>query len=366
MDLIEAKRQVLTCPGETIQEAIDSIGMSQVELAERMGRSEAKLNELIKGKAPITTDTAIKLSRIIGSSVEFWLNKEARYQAELAEIKELEQQENHFDWLKEFSIPELKKLKILPVTSDKHRLVDALLKFFRVASDKEWRAIYNEVSVSFKIALKYTNEPGPISVWLRLGEIEADKLSLSPYDKSKMRGMLPRIKELSYSHPESWRLDLQKICAACGVAIAYTPMIKKAPISGAARWIKNGQVPLIQISPRYKTNHAFWFHFYHELAHILLHGSKGIYLKDDMKSLDQIEDDPVKEDEANNWAMKQLIPLSKRNELSKTVNISRDEIIALSKEWQIHPGVLVGHLARENDQLYKVRELMSLQVKVDF
>ena len=69
MNTLQAKEHLLYCPGELIQETIDEIGMSQIELAERMGRSEAKLNELIKGKAPITTDTAIKLSRIIGNSI---------------------------------------------------------------------------------------------------------------------------------------------------------------------------------------------------------------------------------------------------------------------------------------------------------
>lgn len=54
---LEAKKLLLSCPGDTIQETIDKIGMSQAELAERLGRSIPKLNELIKGKAPITKET---------------------------------------------------------------------------------------------------------------------------------------------------------------------------------------------------------------------------------------------------------------------------------------------------------------------
>ena len=92
MNTLHAKQQLLYCPGELIQETIDEIGTSQIELAERMGRSESKLNELIKGKAPITTKTAIKLSRIIGRSVEYWLNKENRYQLALAQIGRLQNQ----------------------------------------------------------------------------------------------------------------------------------------------------------------------------------------------------------------------------------------------------------------------------------
>jgi len=84
---LEAKKLLLSCPGDTIQEHIDAIGMSQAELAERLGRSVPKLNELIKGKAPITKDTATKLEYVLGIPAGFWLNLESNYQVELLEIE---------------------------------------------------------------------------------------------------------------------------------------------------------------------------------------------------------------------------------------------------------------------------------------
>lgn len=84
------KKSLLTCPGDTIQEHIDFIGMSQAELAERLGRSVSKINELIKGKAPITKETAQKLEYVLGVDAGFWLNLENEYQEELLEIEQLE------------------------------------------------------------------------------------------------------------------------------------------------------------------------------------------------------------------------------------------------------------------------------------
>ncbi len=372
MNTLQAKQHLLYCPGDIIQEMIDEIGMSQVELAERMGRSEAKLNELIKGKAPITTDTAIKLSRVIGMSVEYWLNKEARYQAELAEIKRLQQQEEDLLWFERFNRPELVKLQVIPKTRNKSEQIEHLLRFFRIGSSKEWFDIYPEKSVSFKIALKYTNDAEPISVWLRLGEQKAESLQLEPYSKTALRKIVKDLQRLSYEHPDNWMEQLQSLCAACGLAVVYTPMLKNAPISGAAYWIKNGKTPIIQLTSRHKNNYAFWFHFYHELAHVLLHGKKDISLKSidadtgETTTLDNIKDDPIKEGEANNWASKQLIPLSKQNYLDSFHPISRGSIIALSTQWQIHPGILVGYLARRNNHLYKNKSIMSLQEKVRF
>ena len=60
--------------------------------------------------------------------------------------------------------------------------------------------------------------------------------------------------------------------------MVYTPCISKAPIYGATLWIKNNTLPLIQITDRQKDYNAFWFTFYHELAHILYHGKKEIFI----------------------------------------------------------------------------------------
>ena len=57
-------------PGETLRETLESLGMSQAELAQRTGRPKKTINEIIKGRAAITPDTAIQLERALrGSSV---------------------------------------------------------------------------------------------------------------------------------------------------------------------------------------------------------------------------------------------------------------------------------------------------------
>ena len=72
--------------------------------------------------------------------------------------------------------------------------------------------------------------------------------------------------------------NLQRLCAECGIKLLYTECLPKAPISGATRWIQN--VPCIQLSGRYKSQDRFWFTFFHEIGHILLHGKKDIFLED--------------------------------------------------------------------------------------
>src|SRR5207245_1067646 len=59
-------------PGEILLEALQDRGMTQSELAHRLARPSKTVNEIIKGKAAITPETAIQLERALGISVRFW------------------------------------------------------------------------------------------------------------------------------------------------------------------------------------------------------------------------------------------------------------------------------------------------------
>ncbi len=362
MDTLEAKKQLLSCPGDTIQETIDNIGMSQAELAERLGRSVPKLNELIKGKAPITQETATRLEYVLGIPANFWLNLEHEYQNELHLIKKLEYLKELTTWIKSFPIHIMKEWGILPNTRDKAIIGESLLKFFRVASPKEWSNIYKDNSLAFKIALKPTAEPEAISVWLRIGEIQAEKMNIVSFDKKKIRASLPDIKTICYRASEDWLQQIQNIFADSGVALVYTPSISKAPIYGASRWIKNNTIPLIQITDRHKDYNSFWFTLYHELGHILYHGKKDIFIE----GLEEIEQDNEKEQEADNFAIRMLITEKEKVEIFKYPSYNMLIISALSKRFSIHESILVSQLQRKGLIPYNNVLLNRMKKKVVF
>ncbi len=284
MNTLEAKKALLVCPGDTIQETIDEVGMSQAELAERMGRTKEKLNELIKGKAPLTKKTAIKLENVLGIPAILWMNLEKLYQERLLEIEQLEIAEAYEDWLNKFPIKRMQELKILSNTTDAAILLKELLKFFRVASPKEWDKVYKEKSIACKIELKNYPEPEIASVWLRLGEIEAAKIQLASFKKKILKQKIQVFKDFyeKENNPEkikNWKLDLQKICADCGVALIYTPNIPQNSLNQTTRWIKNGSIPLIQMNEQLKNDEAFWSVFYYQIEQVLYQGKKEVLIK---------------------------------------------------------------------------------------
>jgi len=359
---LQLKKSLLSCPGDTIQEHIDHIVMTQAELAERLGRSKEKLNELIKGKAPVTKETATKLEYVLGIPASFWLNLERKYQDELLELEQLKHLEECKEWVSLFPLAKMKSLGVLPKTRNKSELADSMLKFFRVASPAQWSKIYVDNSLAFKIELRHTTEPQAISVWLRLGELQAEKIEVAPIDKKALRNNLKAFQAISYEHSATWLDELQNLCASCGVALVYTPCIAKAPIYGATRWIKNNTLPLIQITDRGKDYNAFWFTFYHELAHILYHGKKDIFIE----GLDNIKPDKEKEAEADAFAERMILTEKERNELTKYPTFDRALVLQLSKKFQKHPSIIVAQLQRKGVVGYNNKRLNSLKIKVEF
>lgn len=64
-----------THPGEMLREEfLTPLGLTQVELAARLGVSYPRINELVHGKRAMTPDTALRLERLLGIEAQFWMN----------------------------------------------------------------------------------------------------------------------------------------------------------------------------------------------------------------------------------------------------------------------------------------------------
>lgn len=85
---LKLQKELLSPPGDTIQETIDTIGMSQAELAKRMGWTKKKLKDIINEHEPITLKTAILFEHVLGIAASFWMTRENEYHMELAKIEQ--------------------------------------------------------------------------------------------------------------------------------------------------------------------------------------------------------------------------------------------------------------------------------------
>jgi len=74
------KNRKPTHPGEILlEEFLEPMKMSQVDLARKMKVSLQRINTLINGKRDVTAETAILLSRVLKTSPEFWMNLQSAH-----------------------------------------------------------------------------------------------------------------------------------------------------------------------------------------------------------------------------------------------------------------------------------------------
>lgn len=77
----------VTPPGETLLDVLEERGMTQADLAERTGRPRKTINEIVKGRAAITPETAFHLERALGIPASFWNNRESAYRGSRKEAQ---------------------------------------------------------------------------------------------------------------------------------------------------------------------------------------------------------------------------------------------------------------------------------------
>lgn len=350
-------------PGDTLLDIIEERDWTQSELAQRLGYTTKHVNQLIKGKVPLTEDAAIRLERVVGSTVGFWLAREAKYREHCARLQAAERFAGWVDWLESIPVKELMSAEAIQKqridAKSKPYLVEACLRFFGVASPEEWQAHYGQMQGSFRRSREDQSDVGAISAWLRMGEQEAEKQDGPKYDRNKFETALTQIRALTTQLPEEFESQLHALFKAAGVAFILVPAIPKAHVSGVARWL-NPHRPLIQLSLYGKTNDKFWFTLFHEAAHILLHAQekKSVYLDDPNKAGNY----SPQEKEANDWAGKFLIPAKYNNTLNELK--TKTAVQSFADKIGIHPGIVVGRL--QHDRLIEPSWMNDLKVSFSF
>ena len=72
-------------PGEILREEfLEPMGLSVYALAKAIKVPRSRVNDIVLGRRTITADTALRLARYFGTTPEFWINLQARYDLEVA------------------------------------------------------------------------------------------------------------------------------------------------------------------------------------------------------------------------------------------------------------------------------------------
>ncbi len=321
-------------PGNTIAQILREREMSTFEFAMEIEQSLDDVQALLDGRAPISIATARQLARVLGASVEFWMSRDCQYRDNAARLTL-----NHKEWLSELPVGEMVKYNWMSAIPEPSMAIATCLRYFDVPSLSVWRTKYERLSdhYVFRKSNAAESRPAAVAAWLRQGEIEAAQIDCSNWDRELLETSLPRMRSLTkIKDPKVFIPKLQELCAKCGVAVVIVRAPSGCPASGATRFLPNGNA-LLQLSFRYLKDDHFWFSFFHEIGHLLLHGEAGFFIEGDKSS------DSPEERAANDFAADVLVPTEFKDELMK-LRADAHSVMKFAVHVGVSAGIIVGQL----------------------
>lgn len=349
-------------PGDLLEEELTYKGFTQSDLAKRTGLTTKTINTIINGLASITPDTAVLLETVLGKPAEYWLKLETDYQ--ISKINEIQHEslQDDIELLKKIDLNGIIDNGWLPKYTDKVEQLLAVFSFLGVSSKKQLSLVWSNLEVNYRTNEVYNKNHYNIMLWLRQGELSAQKISCRKYDDKLFKATLLKCRELTKTPFNKIRKNLQEICADAGVAVVFVPELKNVSTSGAAQWLSKDKA-LIQLSDRGKKEDVFWFNFFHEASHIILHGRKEQFI-DSGKDAFLTSERSLKEAEADDSAANFLVPRKDFLVFVSENNFSEQSIKSFASKVGIHPGIVVGQLQKREYLTY--HDLNNLRRRFKF
>jgi HTH-type transcriptional regulator/antitoxin HigA len=340
-------------PGATIAEILDLRGLSLAEFAMEVGVSTSEATAVIRGNVTIDADLADRLA-ILGPSAEFWMRRERHYRESLATKAAILSAQDALALVKQLPMADMRRFGWIDAASSQAARLAACLRFFDVGDVPAWHDRYrSEVAVAaFRTSPTFEANPFSVAAWLRQAEIVGARLACRKWDREAFIAKLPEMRALSrLKDPQLFLPQLQSLCASCGVALVVVRAPKGCRASGATRFLSSEKA-LIVVSFRHRTDDHFWFTFFHEAAHLILHAEDALFLEDGSDVT------ATEEAEANKYAARVLVPIEHVTELSN-LRLNLKAIVAFSRRIGVAPGIVVGqlqHIGRaRRDQLNSLK-----------
>ena len=329
-------------PGEVLAEEIEARGMTQRELAARIGRPVQVVNEIVRAKKSITPETAIELGNVFGMSARFWMNLESEYRMTLARNKKSKELEANVKWLDEYPVNAMIRRGWMKKGLERTEKLQALLYFLEVAVP-EPRAY--QQALGFQVPETTSNRvsPGALSVWLRMGELAARKVETADYNAVVFRNALTTIRRYTKDQPMEFLPKMSMVCAEAGVAFN---MVKELPKSGAiaaTRWLSEHKA-LIQMSFKQEWADSFWYTFYREASHLLKRRNRQRIV---IEGLAEELVNPKIDVEADKYTRDLLIAQKNWREFCGKGRFDSVRVNEFARSLEIAPFMIVGRLQSE-------------------
>jgi HTH-type transcriptional regulator/antitoxin HigA len=339
-------------PGDFIREEIESRGWTQEVLAEILGMSLRRVNEVIKGKRRVTPETARALGKAFGTGAEFWMNLESSYRLWLTEDADeaVERRSKLYD---EYPLKAMIKRGWIEESSDVDKLEESVLSFFHVSEIGETPATFPHAA---RKSTSYTELTREQRAWLLRAWTLAPSVPAENYTKKRLETSLERLRDLLAD--TEGLAEVPGILSTGGVRLVLVEQLPGTKIDGAAFWL-NAKSPVVALSLRFNRIDGFWHTLIHDLMHIVNGDVKPADVpRPDIEILGRSVADeaerPAAEVKADNDAAEFLIPQDELERFIKRTRpyYSKKKIRKFAESVGVHPGIVVGQLQRRGEIQY--------------
>lgn len=334
---IEYNDTIAFHPGYYVKEIVDESGLTQEDFAKRLGTTPKNLSLLIRGEQSLSIDIAMKLSRMIGTSVNYWLNLQNAYDALIAEFKstqELVKERKVFKSLDYKYFRENFALPNLPRKTDEQ--IKQVREFLKVATLSVFTN--RDMAVSFRSSTETLTETNIIkaNIMVQIATNKALQVDAPKFNKAKFEKATKYAITLTKNHQNFYPLIYKAFCEA-GVIFVILPNISGSKINGATK--KVGDNVMLMVNDRRLNADSFWFTLFHEIGHII-NGDYGISFE---------KETGEQEEAANKYAEDALIPPEKYKDFISKNKFDLQAIKKFASEIERDPGIVLGRL--QNDKI---------------
>ena len=255
-------------PGEPLLDLLDEREMTQTDLARRLGVSAKHVNQIVKGSAPMSADVALGLEK---SSEDQCPSGPLAGALSSADGGPSPKQRTGRRPRLGDAVPDqgTQSSQRDPQAGNRRISSRAPASVSGIAHPDQWV----DPTIAYRKTRAFESDKFALAAWLRVGELEATRIECAPYDHERFLDALDEIRPLTRLEPSDWQPEVARLCAAAGVAVVIVPHFSEARENGATQWISPTKA-IIQLSLRYKWEDIFWFSFFHEAGHVVLHRKK--------------------------------------------------------------------------------------------
>jgi HTH-type transcriptional regulator/antitoxin HigA len=343
-------------PGEILRDELEARGWTQTDLGEILGRPARVVNEIISGKRGITPETAQGLADALGTSAQFWMNLESRWQ--LSRIRQ--QDEGVARRAKLYSVAPIKEMvrrNWIQETSSVEVLQARVLDFMGMAT-------LDDSSDDIPHAARKSTDYGTLTqaqrAWLRRVRQLARGLSVGVFSTASFDSGIARLRQLLVN-PEDVR-EVPRVLAEMGIRFVIVEPLAGTKIDGACLWLDE-RSPVVAISCRYDRIDWFWFTLMHELGHVKARdGLKVSCLDTDLvgEGAAKHEERSTAERAADEWAQTHLIESAEIDSFIARVRplYSKEKVVGFARRLGVHPGIVVGQLHKREGIYSHFRQML--------